>query len=114
MVAVAAPVEGKFREPRKMPVPLTSSLAAGAVLPIPTLVPLSKIRELAISADASNLASLFTVPPAVVTAVLPAASDWGAVLWLEAAAGAVFGGAANTNADAGKPPPVSASAAFRA
>ena len=46
------------------------SFAAGAVLPMPTFLPLSKIRELVMSALASNFASLFTVPPAVATGIV--------------------------------------------
>src|ERR1700686_2821388 len=115
---VAGAVAGRLSAPRKMPVPVTSSLAAGAVLPTPTLVPLSKTCELAMSALASNFASLFTVPPAVVTGVVPVAGSCG-----EACVGVAFGvgvlvmltgGAANTKAGAGSPPTVSASAAFSA
>src|SRR5208337_3115633 len=113
-VEVDVPVAGRLSAPRKMPVPLTSSFAPGAVLPMPTLVPLSKTCELVMSALASNLASLLTVPPAVVTGVVPVANGCGA-----AAAGIdvllmLAGGAASMKADAGSPPTVSASAAFNA
>src|SRR5580658_4055278 len=114
-VEVAVPVVGRLSAPRKMPVPLTSSFAPGAVLPMPTLVPLSKTCELVRSAMASNLASLFTVPPAVVTGVVPVAKGCGAVkVGTIDSVVMLVGGAANIKADAGSPPTVSASAAFNA
>src|SRR5208283_2954292 len=93
--------------------PLTSSLVAGAVVPMPTLVPLSKICEFVISAAASNLARLLTVPPAVVTGVVPVAIGCTVVAALLTPKLEV-GGAAKTNAEAGSPPTVCASAAFSA
>lgn len=67
------------------------------------------------SAVASNLASLFTVPPAVVTGVVPVAKGWMLVLALVALPPVLaFGAVANTNAEGGSPPTVAASAAFNA
>jgi hypothetical protein len=68
------------------------------------------------SALASNLASLFIVPPAVVTGVVPVANGC-AVVGVDAGTSALVvsaEGAANTNAEGGSPPIVSASAAFSA
>src|SRR5450755_4101581 len=67
--AVAAPLAARVTAPRRTLAPFTSSLAAGALVPIPTFVPVSKICELATSFAPSNLASALTVPPGVVTAV---------------------------------------------
>ena len=50
-------------------VPSTVRVAVGAVVPMPTEVPLSKIRELTMVFDPENLATLFAVPPVVVTVV---------------------------------------------
>src|SRR6266853_2016340 len=115
-VAFAVPVAGRPSAPRKMPLPVTSSVAAGAVLPMPTLVPLSKTSELAMSAAASNLASLFTVPPAVVTGVVPVASGCAVAPWLAPLIVVVrlAAAAASMKAEGGSPPSVCASAAWSA
>src|SRR5215472_3214522 len=48
--------------------PLTLSLDAGDVVPIPTLPPVSKIAEFASVVDPENFGTKFSVPPLVVTA----------------------------------------------
>lgn len=111
-VAVAVPVAGRLSKPRIVPPPFTSSLAAGVVVPMPTFVPLSKICEFVISALASNLATVFTVPPAVVTGVVPVASGCAAALGVAVPAGVI--GADSTKAVGGSPPMVAASPAFKA
>jgi len=74
---------------------------------------LSKINEFVMSAVASNLASLLTVPPAVVTGVVPGARGCGPEVG-EAVLALLIGGAASTKAEGGNPPMVCESAAFKA
>src|SRR5450432_3173966 len=69
VAAVAFPVVGNVTAPRRVVAPFTSSLPTGALVPMPTPFPVSKICELAISAAPSNFANALTAPPGVVTSV---------------------------------------------
>ena len=102
--------------PRRSTAPFTSSVAAGVVVPMPTPVALSKTFELATVDAPENNARFPEVPPVVVTAVAVVVVVLG-VAWTASAGVAAFAAAwleARTNAEAGRPPRVDASAAFKA
>ena len=118
-VAVATPPAGRPSVPRTVALPLTSSVLVGVVVLIPILavvpLPVWLMAEFSMSLAVLHRGMRLTVPPEVVT---PEA-DGGAVV-LEVALTlalddeALPAGAANTNADGGNPPIVSASTAFNA
>src|SRR5208283_75398 len=100
--------------PRIVALPLTSSVVAGAVVPIPILavapLPVWPMAEFSISVAVLQRGMRFTVPPEVVTSE----ETEGELVLEPAIEGEALEGAANTNAEGGSPPIVSASAAFKA
>jgi hypothetical protein len=116
--AVAAPLAFMVNVLRSMAVPFTSSVAAGVVVPMPTLPPDSKMAKGSIMQGAVNLATWLAV--AVPSLVIPVQAVSGEMAGTargfvtEAASADAGAGAASTNAEGGNPPIVSASFAFRA
>src|SRR5262249_2262030 len=103
-----------------------SSLATGAGVgltgkPIPTFVPLSKICDVLMSLEVSNLGTKFTVPPAVVTvgsvellSEPTRAAEGGNKRELEGTDDSALRPPTGAKAEGGRPPSVSASPAFNA
>ena len=112
-VAVAALLAFMVKVLRSMAVPFTSSVAAGVVVPIPTLPPDSKMAEGSIAHAAVNLATWFALAvPSLVTAVQALSGETS-----RAASGfapETIAAVARRNAEGGSPPRVSASPAFKA
>src|SRR5580658_2525969 len=71
---VAAPLGCMVKVPRMAAVPLTSRLAAGAVVPMPTLPPDSTMAEGSRLHGAENLATWLAVPAPSLVRVVQAAS----------------------------------------
>src|SRR5579864_2659998 len=91
--------------PRTRAVPLTSNVAVGAVVPIPTLpAEPSKMFELPSLVELSHFVIWLAVPVPMIAATA----------WLELLALADPGAEAFRKAEGGRPPMVSASAAFSA
>src|SRR5579863_3079485 len=118
--AVAVPVEGIRRIPFTVAAPFTSSVAFGAFVLIPILpvapLPVWVTIEFWMFVAVVKSGSVFTVPPVVVTFDEAGGGAEGALPSPVVAAGAepAVGGAARTKAEGGRPPIVSASAAFMA
>ncbi len=97
--------------PMKRMLPFTCSLAIGFVVPMPTLVPLSKICESPMVSVAVNFATMLVVP-------LPSIRVFGSSMGTSpdsvAESPPAAGDSDNMNADAGLPPSISASAALSA
>src|SRR5580692_8044869 len=117
-VAVAAPCAIIVNAPRSVAAPFTSSVAAGVVVPMPTLPSDSEMAEGSTAQGAANLATWLAVAvPSLVTlvhAVSGAALVAAAGFVPEALTRAGTADLANKNAEAGRPPSVSASPAFKA
>jgi hypothetical protein len=116
-VAVAAAVAGRVSAPRIVPAPFTSRVELGVMVFKPTFAvvpePDWKSIELPSALALVQRGRKFVVPVPVTAAcgdgpVISADVD------ASAAAGLVADGAASTKAEAGLPPSVSASAAFKA
>src|SRR5580704_5291999 len=117
--AVAVDAAGKLSSPRTVVEPFTSRVAAGVEVPMPILAVLplpvcSTTESMMVEAPLKD-GRKFALPPVVVTSVavdgetLPPPA-----LVAETAGPELTDGAASTNAEAGSPPRVCASAAFRA
>ena len=118
-LAVPVPIAGKVKMPRTVPAPFTSRVVAGAAVLIPILpvdpLPVCVRIELCTLVAVVKRGRVLTVPPVVVT------SDEVAGVTEAVAATAGVPGMATTvalpasrKAEAGKPPRVCASAAFKA
>lgn len=119
--ALATPVAGRLNVPitdsvpRIVAPPLTSSVVAGEVVPMPILtvapLPLWLMPEFSMSVAVLHSGMEFTVPPEVVT---PEVVRGVPVLEAALEDEATLVRVAKTKADGGNPPIVSASAAFNA
>src|SRR5215469_12581922 len=121
-VAVAVPFAGKDKVPRTFAVPLTSKVAVGVVMFTPIFavapIPVWARAEFWMLVAVVNSGRTFTVPPLVVTLDVTGGASLAAFVTDDEFALAVPDPGltlpASMNADAGRPPSVCASAAFKA
>src|SRR5271168_3204142 len=114
--AVAVPVLGNCNGPREITLPFTSSVAAGVIVLMPTATVLPEpdwnSTELPRTELLVQRGTKSVVPEPLTRAVAPTSEPAPALLPLFGAFARV--GTANTKAEAGRPPTVSASPAFNA